>query len=166
MNIARVIYKSQRTCSFSVWLLSLSRVILKSSILIHVWIGRHFFLLTHVLLYGCTTACLSIHMWYTFGWFPVPGYYKSSCYEYLCTSIWVIFSNKWLGTEWLDHVIAICFIITDIARLFCKVVVSFYIFAISVCVLYSSTSLPTFGVVSLLHFCPFCTVCSDILLWF
>lgn len=114
-----------------------------------VWMYHCFFIYSHV-----------IHIWMvSCPWLLQIKLLWTLVYKYL-----VIFSNKWLGTEWLDHVI--CFIITDIARLFCKVVVSFYIFAISVCVLYSSTSLPTFGVVSLLYFCPFCTVCSDILLWF
>lgn len=70
-----------------------------------VWIHHHLF--TH-------------HVQYTFGLFPVPGYYKSSCYEHLCTSLGVILLSNYLGAKWLAHVIAISLTIKDSSKLFSK----------------------------------------------
>jgi len=79
------------------WLLSL-RITISRFIHVFLFFFFLFFLLSSIPLHRCITICLSIHLWWMFGFLLVWGYCEDDCPEYSYSSVCmnVCFTFSWV----------------------------------------------------------------------
>ena len=108
--------------------------------MLHISIVHSFLLLNSVPLYDYITVYPVMDIWVVSSfWLTTKGafIYKSLIGHWLLVHV-----GKYLGVEWLNCMVGVCYLFYDAAKLFPKVIVPFYITTNIVRVLVPSHPLP------------------------